>query len=264
MRKIAALVALMLLSLVPQVLYASAPQGQAGATHTSVLEPEPGSEVVLDRVEIITSDGMRTVRGEVARSSPAGMGALGYRLIVNIEKGTYRTVRVPVPNSASGQTPVAADRNLTASGDAISINTSGSTRFAWVVVNTVDPVGEILNRTRNKIEWVTNADGSLTATGWYTECWAASPSSLGTHWYVASCVNGSPVYGPGRTDVTHDSDAAYYNYDFQLDTTRTDVWHWIRLRGYAAGGYWYTFSYSDAGEGADLLTYEVYEGSGVY
>lgn len=228
MRKIVARVALALLALAlgSSILWASGPQPSAGVATRSVLEPAPGTEVLLDRVEVITtSNGMRTVRAEVARTSPTRAETFGYRLIVNISEGTYRTVRVPVPKSASEQTATVGNRQEATPGDDISINTTGSTRFAWVVLNTVDPIGEILNRTRNKVEWITNVDGSLTAAGWYTECWAANPSSLGTHWYVASCVNGSPVYGSSRTDVTHDSDAAYYNYDFQLDTTRTDVWH---------------------------------------
>lgn len=87
--------------------------------------------------------------------------------------------------------------------------------------------------------------------GGFNQCWAANPSSLGTHWYIQSCTANGPYGGEGFFDLT--AFGNYINWDFGLNSYSTRVSQWARVQLKTFTGVVATWGHNDSGEGSWLI-----------
>lgn len=120
-------------------------------------------------------------------------------------------------------------------------------------VQTVDPIFLVLAESSSKLEWTTSTTGKVRWDRRTDTCSAANPSALGTHWFKKSCQPGGMVYNSTSTQVCHDHHGSYYNYDFGLNSLRTDASHGTRICGRNDGYFGYSWSYTDSGEWSILI-----------
>lgn len=83
-------------------------------------------------------------------------------------------------------------------------------------------------------------------------CGAANPSALGTHWFKTSCSLGGPTLSDGFFLAT--ARGKYFNWDFGLNTLRTDVDTWVELSLNPGTGVSWNFTHTATGEFSFLLT----------
>ena len=215
------------------------------------LQPEPQSEVLVpDFKAYFLSDGSVTISGKA--SVRAGAPAQGFDFEVDLENRTYKTRRLDSSEleerDRSGQTlpqlPPLGEQPLQKAirpGD-------------WrgrVRVQTKDPVFVVLTETMTGVTWRVSTAGAVTALSSEDNCWAANPSSLGTHWYVDFCLYGAPYLNSGRACNANRGD--YYNYDYLVPSWETTVVQTAYICGRNDGFYDVTWTHNDAGEDSLLI-----------
>lgn len=119
-------------------------------------------------------------------------------------------------------------------------------------VTTYDPIYVSLTETTAHSNWGTI---QVRTCKWYRTglngCWAANPSSLGTHWYVSSCGKQGPSGGDYGYDFT--ALGSYYNYDFGLNSLMTTVSQYVRIRLAGYLGVVTSWNHTDGGEFSYLI-----------
>lgn len=205
-----------------------------------------GSQLQLERVlATLNADGSSTI---TVTDSILPSQHVEYDLQVDLKAGTYTATAKPAKDPAP--------RPNTSAASATAVTPMSSVqRTLYVQLTTHDPAGVDLAKTFHRLWWAVD-NSQIDYSGFiYSEltCWAANPSSLGTHWYNDQCWN-SGVSGDS-TYVTATSSTHYYNYDFDNPALATYVSHQTAITGYnctsCAGTYSYSWSYN--GEDTALL-----------
>jgi hypothetical protein len=197
-----------------------------------LFQPEPTNEVAVDRVEV---NWFENGTAEVVVQGHLAPGqAVSYDLVVDPKRKTFST-KSKSPHMKSGL-----------DGD-ISILATSYTRF--VMITTHDPAEVPLAETRDRLTWYVNDSGAVYDTITLSDCSAWNPTSLGTHWFISSCI-GNESYTSSQAYSYIEGD--YYNYDgppiFGNDNLPTYVTHRLDLYGSANGSFTYTYSYPVTGE----------------
>lgn len=206
---------------------------------------------------IFLSDGSVSLRGRgtaVASAEPQG-----YDFEVDLANGTYTTRKLDSQEIKERDRLEKGDLEDQQSGDAIQgidkAITPGTYR-AGARVQTRDPVFILLAETMTNLVWTVSSTGTVTGTtGSSDRCWAANPSSLGTHWFTQYCKNGALYVSLGR--VCNDNVGNYINYDFPpLFPTpeSTTASHSVYVCGRNDATYNYDWSANHGGEASYLLT----------
>lgn len=220
------------------------------------LRPQPGAEVVvLEFKALFLSDGSVTLSGK--GTARADAPPQGFDFEVDLTRGTYTTRRLDPPEieerdrlqgRQGQQTDPSGEDRLK---PAIKAITPG-TYTGRVRVQTKDPVFVILTETMTQLTWTVSSSGTVTGAQPSSDsCWAANPSSLGTHWFVSYCANGALYTSAGR--VCNDNQGSYYNYDFGFDSDITTASQYVYVCGRNDAFYDYNWSHNDSGEGYLLI-----------
>lgn len=240
---------------------------------TDVLIPDMKAEFLSEGSVTISGSGIYEVDGP----------PLAYQFEVDLVKGTY-TTRLLDPSQLEKQVPQKRRFKNRAPLDVgplaqFDVNPSvipaswvydGSNPFPlgylrreiahrpgrwWgsVSVFTRDPPQLILTQTYSKLDWTVYSNGTVNWNYYDDSCWAANPSSVGTHWFVRSCWYGSVWRTNGNTQVCHNHDGSYYNYDFGNPGLRTDVYQWTQICGRNDGYFNYWWNHTDSGEYSSLI-----------
>ncbi len=219
---------------------------------TTKLQPLPDAEVVLPKLEaFFLSDGSVTVRGQ--GTAKAGAPPSGFDFTIDLEKGTY-TTRTLTPEEIREREPQQGAMGFNRTGPAPGSPQEKVSPGNWqgrVRVQTKDPAFIVLTETTARVSWSVSAGGTVTWTSYSDGCWAANPSSLGTHWYNSSCSGGSAYYNSNR--ACNANTGSYYNYDFVDPNAGTFVTDSDWLCGRNDAIFDYNWSHSDSGEGAILI-----------
>lgn len=219
------------------------------------LQPQSGSEVIVpDFKASFLSDGSVTISGKA--SARAGAPAQGFDFEVDLENRTYKTRRLDAAEIAerdrSRRTP---PRSASSEEQPLEKAVANAIRPGdWrgrVRVQTKDPVFIVLTETMASVNWRVSSTGAVTALSHSDYCWAANPSSLGTHWYVDFCLYGAPYMNAGRACNANRGD--YYNYDYLIPTWETTVVQTAYICGRNDAVYDVTWSHNDAGEDSLLI-----------
>lgn len=217
------------------------------------LQPQAKAEVIVPEFKaVFLSDGSVTVTGKGRARADAP--PQGFDFEIDLARGTYATRRLDqqeieerdrlqgLPREEQGERPLEP---------VIKAITPG-TWFGRVRVQTKDPVFVVLTETLSSLTWTVSSSGTVTGVSPSTDsCWAANPSSLGTHWFTSSCAYGGLYVSSGR--VCNDNTGGYYNYDFGDDDDITTVSQYVYLCGRNDAFYDYNFTHNDGGEGALLI-----------
>ena len=216
------------------------------------LQPQVEAEVVVpDFKALFLSDGSVTVTGKGTARVDAPLQ--GFDFEVDLVRGTYATRRLDQREIEERDRLLEALREERGEGPlepAIEAIMPG-TWSGRVRVQTKDPVFVVLTETMSRLTWTVSAGGAVAWQSYSDSCWAANPSSLGTHWYVSSCAYGGPYTSSGR--VCNDNTGNYYNYDFGFDDDITTASQYVYLCGRNDAMYDYNFTHNDGGEGAILI-----------
>jgi hypothetical protein len=209
------------------------------------LRPQPQSEVIVPEFKaFFLSDGSVTLRGK--GSARAGHPVQGFDFEVDLVHGTYTTRRLDA--SEIEERDRLQGRPLEPAVKAI----TPGTYTARARVQTKDPAFIVLAETMTRLTWTVSSGGTVTGIQPSSDsCWAANPSSLGTHWFVNYCANGALYSSLGR--ICNDNTGDYYNYDFGFDDSITTAHHYVYVCGRNDAFYDYNWSYSDGGEDAILI-----------
>lgn len=209
------------------------------------LRPQPQSEVVVPEFKaLFLSDGSVTLSGK--GTARAGDPLQGFDFEVDLVHGTYTTRRLDAAeieerDRLQGRESPPATKAITP-----------GTYTARARVQTKDPAFIVLAETMTRLTWTVSSGGAVTGIQPSSDsCWAANPSSLGTHWFVSYCANGALYNSAGR--VCNDNTGNYYNYDFGFDSQITTASHYVYVCGRNDAVYDYNWSYNDGGEDAILI-----------
>jgi hypothetical protein len=223
---------------------------------TLALAPAPDAEVVIPGFRaLFLSDGSVTVRGEgqFRASSPT----VGFDFEVDLVQGTYKTSRLneaEIEERLPHQYRMERNPRLRPELEGPRTNLKVSPGGWWgrVRVQTKDPAFIVLTETSTELAWTTFFDGTVDWDWWSDGCWAANPSSLGTHWFVSSCWSG-PVWFTSASRVCHDHGGSYFNDDFMLDSLRTNASQYAIICGRNDALFDYNWSHNDSGEASLLI-----------
>lgn len=220
------------------------------------LRPQADAEVVIpDFRAIFLSDGSVSIRAK--GTADANAEPQGYDFEVDLVNGTYTTRRLDrqeiaerdllqqelLKDQLSGEEPLESTTKAITPG----------TWFARARVQTKDPVNVLLAETMTSLTWTVSSTGTVTGVSPSTDrCWAANPSSLGTHWSVSSCSYGALYVSAGR--VCNDNTGNYINYDFGLPAYSTTASHYVYVCGRNDATYNYDYTANHGGEFYFLLT----------
>jgi hypothetical protein len=214
------------------------------------LQPQPESEVIVPELKaLFLSDGSVTVSGK--GTAQADAPPQGFDFEIDLARGTYTTRRldqqeIEERDRIEGRS--AAEGTQEPSTKAI---TPGS-YTARLRVQTKDPAFIVLTETMTRLSWTVSSTGTVTGVQPSSDsCWAANPSSLGTHWFVSYCLNGALYTSAGR--VCNDNRGDYYNYDFGFDDQITTASQYVYACGRNDAIYDYNWSHNDGGESAILI-----------
>lgn len=223
------------------------------------LQPQADAEVMIPNFKaLFLSDGSVSLRG--SGTAIAGAEPQGYDFEVDLASGTYTTRKLDKQEIEERDRLEKGDLKDQQSGDPIrrvieQAITPGTYR-AGARVQTRDPVYVLLAETMTNLVWTVSSSGTVTGTtGSSDRCWAANPSSLGTHWYTQYCKNGALYVSLGR--VCNDNVGNYINYDFPpLFPTpeSTTASHSVYVCGRNDATYNYNWSANHGGEASYLLT----------
>lgn len=215
------------------------------------LQPQPEAEVVIPQLKaLFLSDGSVTLSGQgtVDASAPVH----GYDFEVDLARGTYTTRRLDqleieererLQGGPRKEQPVHRSRE--------GLLEKATVYCARVRVRTEDPVFVDLTETMTRLSWTISSTGTLSSTYAADSCWAANPSSLGTHWYTNYCTYGGLYTSAGRLCNANTGD--YYNYDFGFDDQITTANQYVYVCGRNNATYDYNWTHNDGGEGALLI-----------
>jgi hypothetical protein len=215
------------------------------------LQPKPDAEVILPELKaLFLSDGSVTLSGK--GTAVAGAPAQGFDFEVDLAHGTYTTrqldqFEIEERDRLQGRLPSEEEKPE----PSIKAITPGN-YTARVRVQTKDPVFIVLTETMTRLSWTVSSTGTVTGVQPSSDsCWAANPSSLGTHWFVSYCLNGALYTSAGR--VCNDNRGDYYNYDFGFDDQITTASQYVYICGRNDAIYDYNWSHNDGGESALLI-----------
>jgi hypothetical protein len=221
---------------------------------TVKLQPQPGTEVIVPELKaLFLSDGSVTLagKGSVRVDAPPQ----GFDFEVDLARGTYVTRRVDQQEiEERDRQRGSVEKNGQEGplgGPVIEAITPGS----WsgrVRVQTKDPAFILLAETMTRLTWSVATSGTVTWQSYSDSCWAANPSSLGTHWFVSYCLSGAPWYA-STTRVCNENRGDYYNYDFAFDDQITTASQYAWLCGRNDAIFDYNWTYNDGGEGSLLI-----------
>lgn len=211
------------------------------------LQPEAGSDVVLGSLQAVRwSDGSVTIRGSGHKQ--VGDPAQYFSLETNISKKTYKTVKLD-PSSVKRLTPAISksevDKEQTQNIAMDAISQGAHAAVVWV--STTDPVYERLVETVHRLEWTVYSGGTVGFDLRRVTCFAANPTSFGTHWYTDSCsFIGGVSYSNDYTSLFTEAEGRYHNDDWGFDWWATYADHWIKIQGKNDGdfSYWWDTDYS--------------------
>ncbi len=211
----------------------------------------------------IFSDGSVTLSG--SGKEQAGGSPTAIEFEVDISNGTYKTRRLDASEieDVSDTTMILQDDNVSAIQQS-SANPEDQAQTlekavvpgSWwgrIRVQTVDPIFLVLAETSSRLAWKTFSNGKVQWTKRTDTCAAANPSALGTHWFKKTCQPGRLWYTNSSTKVCHEHRGSYYNWDFGLDSRRTDSSHYTLICGRNDIYFNYSWSYTDSGEAAILI-----------
>ena len=250
------------LLLIPGLASASPEEPRRTVDVRRVLElrPLPGAEVVVPGFKaFFLSDGSVTISGK--GRARAGAPTSGFDFEVDLASGTYTTRRLD-PSEIEERRPLqeAFGENRQPgrpgrSGEPPQKITAAVLPGTWwgrVRVQTRDPLLVVLTETTTELTWTVDSGGTVSWISYGDGCWAANPSSLGTHWFVSSCQLGGPWY-PSATRVCNENRGYYYNWDFEDENLRTDVSQWSWMCGRNDALYDFNWSHNDSGEFSLLI-----------
>lgn len=209
------------------------------------LSPNFGTDKTFEKITLVQDGDTYTVKVE---DKIFEKGTEAYSIKVDTNTLTYIATEL----SENETTQIETKTNL----NSISPLATTIGKYIQVKAITDDPVGANLAWTTHKLVW--NYDGYKV----YTNnrdglCTAANPSSLGTHWFVDSCVyNGYSIIDLGKT-VYSSLTAKYHNYDFMDNSKITNVSHTIYLEGHYTGTSYYSAIWTKSGEGSSLLDLDI-------
>lgn len=215
------------------------------------LQPEVGTEVIVPELKaLFLSDGSVTLTGQ--GTARVNAPPQGFDFEVDLTRGTYVTRHLDQREIEKRglQDPAREERGKSRLDPAIEAITPG-TWSGRVRVLTEDPVFIDLTETMTRLTWTVSSTGAVAWQSYSDSCWAANPSSLGTHWYVSSCAYGGPYTSSGR--ICNNNSGSYYNYDFGFDEDITTASQTVYLCGRNDAMYDYNFTHNDGGEGALLI-----------
>lgn len=221
-----------------------------------LLQPQADAEVIIpDFKAFLLSDGSVTVRGR--GTAVAGAEPEGFDYKVDFANGTYTTRRLDrqeIEERDRLEKTFAKEESGDETPDSMHGNAiTPGTYFARARVQTKDPVNILLAETMTSLTWRVASTGAVTGISPSTDsCWAANPSSLGTHWFVASCSYGPLYTSAGR--ICNDNTGNYINYDFVLPNYSTTAAHYVYVCGRNDATYNYDFTANHGGEGWFLLS----------
>lgn len=222
------------------------------------LQPLADAEILVPNFRaILHEDGSVTLTG--SGRAKVGAPTSGFDFEVDVLAGTYTTRRLDpreIEELVPLQEATGVNRALREPGDegrAPVEKVSPGNWWGRVRVQTKDPALIVLAETKVELHWNVAANGSVTWNSYTDGCWAANPSSLGTHWFVSSCAaGGGPWYASGNR-VCNDNSGSYYNWDFLIANQRTDSSHYAWMCGRNDAIFDYNWSYSDSGEASLLI-----------
>jgi hypothetical protein len=198
----------------------------ATVVRSVILQAEEGSEVTLDELRIdYLSDGHRSLHGRTVPTKATVVNE-SFSYIVNVEGGTYRTLRLEKGDEVLSES---ASPDLPPPGDGCCANECDGSMAA--TVTTYDPINCSLTRTTSNGNWHNHMNIVTQACQWTGSgngtCWAANPSCANTHWTKSTCYQNGPNNGPFYFYLK--TTGNYYNYDFMNPSLRTDVSQWVAL-----------------------------------
>ncbi len=204
------------------------------------LKPKEDAEIIIpDFTLTVYDDGSREVSAS-AMVAPEEPG-LAYSFEVDTRDNTYKTKREAIKNPNDSSRKKAT---VISPGDYRATATIITTDIATIYVNS----------TRDQVEWRVDYLGKVYWLSVLDECMAANPSAAGTHWFIQSCSNDIPYYRNNQQKVYNDARGSYINWDFGSASQSTSVSHWISLRGQNDGWYQVSWSHTDSGEFAYLIS----------
>lgn len=222
------------------------------------LTPDPESTTVIPALRLdYLVDGRRALRGVFISQRGQEEELVFFR--VDPASAIYRTFR---PEDL----PVAGVRELTRHREKAKENLvliqceceEDPCEGSWTAsVTTYDPIFLPLTETIGVANWhYVDTPGvcKLISSG-SPVCWAANPSALGTHWFNSACVgfNAEPF------GVDYNTGGTYFNWDFGLNTLRTDVGQTVRIHLQHSIGVITSWSHTDGGEFAALIFGSFYQ-----
>jgi len=178
-RRLSGLIVLatVLLSATGQAIAAS--QSNLPTPQVIELARDPESTVILPSIQVTKyPDGRVSVHGSGRHK--ISEGGIHYKIEINLEKNTYKAVALPIFDESVDVDPI-----ISTMSDA-SVTASGS-YYITVQLVTEDPLQIDLAQTSTYLSWSEKSDGTLTGASGSKACWAANPSTVGTHWYTTSC-----------------------------------------------------------------------------
>jgi hypothetical protein len=223
------------------------------------LQPQARAEVVIPNFKaVFLSDGSVSLRGK--GTAIAGAEPQGFDFEVDLASGTYTTRKLDRKEIEERDRLEKGDLKDDQSGEALRGIVEQAiipgTYRAGARVQTRDPVFILLAETMTNLTWTVSSTGTVTGvTGSFDRCWAANPSSLGTHWYTQYCKNGALYLSLGR--VCNDNAGNYINYDFPPlfpTPASTTASHTVYVCGRNDATYNYDWSANHGGEASYLLT----------
>lgn len=195
------------------------------------LKPALGARAVagLDEVVVIVHED----RAVVSMSGTMQIGAEPKRfsLKINYQDGTYQVTRKPFTDGDNLVGEVQNSTSIPSSNTQV-MSTGTTDHSVLITAITDDPLGWDMCRTTHHLSWSSTWPG-VRFNGASLSTWAAHPSGAGTHWYLGS----RQLFPPAirDTSVISRAEAAYYNYDFMSETKRTNVEHFVWIKGKSAG-----------------------------
>lgn len=231
------------LVLAPFGAASAAPKGE----QAKKLALADGSDYAFDEVTAELVDGKWQVNGKMSGSTET---KIHVRVTVDLEKGTYKTETLAMP-----ETEVPGKPEASVSSD---LGVLGSYYYFDAKLVTEDPAQVDLCWTENRLVWYVTDGGVVTATSYLLNAWAGNPTTLGTHWYVDSTNEPPPSYDYNYTTVYHTTSANFHNDDFMDDSLRTWAYHYMRVSAYNNGTFDLQWNYSHTGEFYYLLQIDLY------
>lgn len=248
---------ILLLTLIPGLAAAEdrAPRRSVDVERVQELQPLPDAEVVIPGFKAFyLADGSVTISGK--GRARAGAPVQGFDFEVDLASGTYTTRRLSrseIQEREPLQKMLGENRQIDGrTPKKITAAISPGTWSGRVRVQTKDPAFIVLTETTAQLTWTVAANGNVSWNSYSDGCWAANPSSLGTHWSITACNSGGPWY-PSATRVCNDHTGSYINWDFGDDNQSTTASQWAWLCGRNDAIYDYNWSHNDGGEFATLI-----------